>query len=274
MASIHPHPSISYLDQGTQMPMDSQALVHSHQSCTASQADLQLRLATFSQQRDREILRSNHLIKEKIVLTDENRRLHGDNKRLREENDGLCGENNRLREDYSRLHEENETIKNTAAKRHEGLTNQCEELNRQCGNLVKENQQLRLDLKLESEKELMVAFQTLYYNLANTCNRYSQRDEGFDIRPETVNEIEKLLHIRDKISQKFLNLPACRLALSTACLSQLLVEKVFHNPAYDIEPSNPKDLWADSAMAGTLASVERYMYTSGMSLDLYSKMDF
>ncbi|KAH0565666.1 hypothetical protein GP486_000940 [Trichoglossum hirsutum] len=169
---------------------------------------------------------------------------------------------------------ENEAIKSAKsngapAGEYELLANQYKDLKRHCDNLVKENRQLRFDLKLESEKDIMDTFQMLCCDITNTCCRYWHGGELVEIRSETVHKIEELLQIRNKISRKYLGSPEFRLALSRACLSQLLAKAIFHDPEVDIG-NQLKDLWANNEMAECMARLEMYMYGGGMLLNHYS----
>jgi hypothetical protein len=215
---------------------------------TGNHSDLEKQLITISQQHDKEVEKKKRLMEEKDELKRENWRLHEENNRLREENEAI----------------KSAKPNGVPAEIHENLANQYKDLKRQCDNLVRENQQLRLDLKLESEKEIMATFQTLCCDLTNACCRYAHGSEVAEMQPKTVCDIEDLLQIRSKISRIYLSSPDFRLALSMACLSQLLVETIFHDPDIDISGKQSKDLWANSAMAGSMASLEKYMYSDGM----------
>ncbi|KAI9771247.1 MAG: hypothetical protein M1839_002831 [Geoglossum umbratile] len=244
-------PDISHNIQATP---DSEAFTDSVQSCTRNEADLEERLTAISQQLNGEMKENSRLVEEKGVLEDKNWRLHEENEELRAEN--------------ADLRKENKTIKGANAN---GVPREeYERLKRQCANLVKENQQLRLGLKLEGEKELMGTFQTLCCEITNTCSRYSY-GEAPEMRSETIRTIEDILQIRDKYSRGYLSMPDYRLALSTACLSQLLVQTIFHDPACDIVANPPKDLWADVTKARDMAGLERYMYSQVLNYEEYHR---
>lgn len=142
---------------------------------------------------------------------------------------------------------------------------QCEQLTAFSDTLVNDIRRLQSSLDIQSEQELVEQFETLCYNIKDSCGQFSLEGARAEhtLSKTNMNHLLTLLGLDLKIDQQFLIANSDRVQLSRAYISRMLVNKIFCNGENGGGQVN--DLWASESTAGNLAEMESKMKEISMA---------